>query len=164
MPNDWSWSQWFFFFFTHNAHLQVVVQITTWAFLKECKPMMASLAAALQVQVDKAGGLQAGTAFSDLLSAMEALSEAFLAGKSWVFITELHHVTCYTCGSIPARSCLVVKVTRTWTCPLSAALWLSTDIPFSFSGACVRTTAAPASRGVCIMSDNVLAGWSVLTE
>ena len=48
--------------------------------------------AALQVQVHKAGGLQrrqAGTAFADLLSAMEALPEAFLAGKSWIFITEL---------------------------------------------------------------------------
>ena len=33
---------------------------------------------------------QAGTAFADLLSAMEALPEAFLAGKSWVFIRELH--------------------------------------------------------------------------
>ena len=64
-------------------------QITTWAFLKECK--MASTAA-LQVQVHEAGGLQrrqAGTAFADLLSAMEALPEAFLAGKSWIFITEL---------------------------------------------------------------------------
>ena len=48
--------------------------------------------AALQVQVHKAGELQrrqAGTAFADLLSAMEALPEAFLAGKSWIFITEL---------------------------------------------------------------------------
>ena len=35
---------------------------------------------------------------------------------------------------------------------------------FSYSGARVRTTAALVSRGVCIMSDNVLAGWSVLTE
>ena len=54
----------------------------TWAFLKECK--MASTAA-LQVQVHEAGGLQsrqASTAFADLLSAMEALPEAFLAGKS----------------------------------------------------------------------------------
>ena len=57
--------------------------------------------AALQVQVHEAGGLQrrqAGTAFADLLSAMEALPEAF---------------ACYTCGSILAQSCLVVKVTRT---------------------------------------------------
>ena len=80
-----------------NAHLQVVIldnnrslsRIATWAFLKECK--MASTAA-LQVQVHEAGGLQrrqAGTAFADLLSAMEALPEAFLAGKSWIFITEL---------------------------------------------------------------------------
>ena len=46
---------------------------------------------------------------------------------------------------------------------MSAALKLSSDI-FSYSGARVRTTAAPVSRGVCIMSDNVLAGWSVLTE
>ena len=48
--------------------------------------------AALQVQVHEAGGLQrrqAGTAFADLLSAMEALPEAFLAGKSWIFRTEL---------------------------------------------------------------------------
>ena len=48
--------------------------------------------AALQVQVHEGGGLQrrqAGTAFADLLSAMEALPEAFLAGKSWIFITEL---------------------------------------------------------------------------
>ena len=48
--------------------------------------------AALQVQVHGAGGLQrrqASTAFADLLSAMEALPEAFLAGKSWIFITEL---------------------------------------------------------------------------
>ena len=48
--------------------------------------------AELQVQVHEAGGLQrwqAGTAFADLLSAMEALPEAFLAGKSWTFITEL---------------------------------------------------------------------------
>ena len=45
-----------------------------------------------QVQVHGAGGLQrrqAGTAFADLLSAMEALPEAFLAGKSRIFITEL---------------------------------------------------------------------------
>ena len=50
---------------------------------------MASIAA-VQVQVHEAGGLQrrqAGTAFADLLSAMEALPEAFLAGKSWIFIT-----------------------------------------------------------------------------
>ena len=49
--------------------------------------------AALQVQVHEVGWLQrrqADTAFADLLSAMEAQSEAFLAGKSWVFITELH--------------------------------------------------------------------------
>ena len=49
--------------------------------------------AALQVQVHKPGGLQrqqAGTAFADLLSAMEALPEAFLAEISWLFITELH--------------------------------------------------------------------------
>ena len=48
--------------------------------------------AALQVQVHEAGGLQrrqAGTAFADLLSAMEARSKTFLAGKSWIFITEL---------------------------------------------------------------------------
>ena len=40
----------------------------------------------------EAGGPQrreAGTAFADLLSAMEALPEAFLVGKSWIFITEL---------------------------------------------------------------------------
>ena len=40
----------------------------------------------------EAGGLQrrqASTAFADLLSAMDALPEAFLAGKSRVFITEL---------------------------------------------------------------------------
>ena len=57
-----------------------------------CK--MASTAA-LQVQVHEGGGLQrrqAGTAFADLLSAMEALPEAFLAGKSWIFIRELHLV------------------------------------------------------------------------
>ena len=44
-----------------------------------------AFAAALQVQVHEAGGLQrrqAGTAFADLLSATEALPEAFLAGKS----------------------------------------------------------------------------------
>ena len=86
-----------FIFLKNNAHLQVVILdndrslsgITTWAFLKECK--MASTAA-LQVQVHEAGGLQrrqAGTAFADLLSAMEALPEAFPAGKSWIFITEL---------------------------------------------------------------------------
>ena len=46
---------------------------------------------------------------------------------------------------------------------MSAELKLSNDI-FSLSGARVRTTAAPVGRGVCIMSDNVLAGWSVLTE
>ena len=47
---------------------------------------------------------------------------------------------------------------------MSAALKFSNDI-FLCSGARVRTTAAaPVSRGVCIMSDNVLAGWSVLTE
>ena len=46
---------------------------------------------------------------------------------------------------------------------MSAALKLSND-SFSHSGARVRTTAAPVSRGVCIMSDNVLAGWSVLTD
>ena len=45
--------------------------------------------AALQVQGHVAGGLQrrqAGTAFADLLSAMEALLEACLAEKSFVFI------------------------------------------------------------------------------
>ena len=48
--------------------------------------------AALRVQVHKAGGLQrrqAGTACADLLNAMEALPEAFLVGKPWIFITEL---------------------------------------------------------------------------
>ena len=48
--------------------------------------------AALKVQVHEAGGLQrrqAGRAFADLLSAMEALPEAFLAGKSLVLITDL---------------------------------------------------------------------------
>ena len=43
------------------------------------------------MQVHEAGGLQrqqAGTAFVDL-SAIETPSEAFLAGKFWVFITEL---------------------------------------------------------------------------
>ena len=52
---------------------------------------MASTAAA-QVQVLEAGGLQrrqASTAFADLLSAMEALPVAFLAGKSRIFITGL---------------------------------------------------------------------------
>ena len=40
--------------------------------------------AALQVQVHDAGGCQrrqAGTAFADLLSAMEALLKAFIAGN-----------------------------------------------------------------------------------
>ena len=80
-----------------NAHLQVVIldndrslsRITTWAFLKECKM---AFTAALQVQVHEGGGLQrrqAGTTFADLVSAMEVLPEAFLVGKSWVFITEL---------------------------------------------------------------------------
>ena len=63
----------------------------------------------------------------------------------------------------PSHAWLLIKVTITWTCPVSAALKLSNDI-FSYSGARVRTTAAPVSRRVCIMSDNVLAGWSVLTE
>ena len=62
-------------------------RITIWAFLKECK---VASTAAQQAQMRKAGGLQrrqAGTALADLLSAMEALPEAFLAGKSilWVF-------------------------------------------------------------------------------
>ena len=80
------------------APVQVVIldndrslsRITSWAFLKQCK--MASTAA-LQVQVRGVVGLQrcqAGTAFADLLGAMEALLEAFLAGKSWVFLAELH--------------------------------------------------------------------------
>ena len=84
-------------FTPHNAHLQVVIldndrslsRITTWAFLKECK--MASTAV-LQVQVHEAGGLQRqqpSTAFAELLSAMEALPGAFLAGKFRIFITEL---------------------------------------------------------------------------
>ena len=30
-----------------------------------------------------------GTAFTELLCALEALPEAFLAGKAWIFITEL---------------------------------------------------------------------------
>ena len=41
--------------------------------------------AALQMQVHEAGGLQrqqAGTPFADLLSAMETLPEAFIAGKN----------------------------------------------------------------------------------
>ena len=70
----------------HNAHLQVVIKdnvrslsrITTGAILKDCK--MTSTAA-LQVQVLVAGGLQrrqAGTAFAELLSAMEALPEALI--------------------------------------------------------------------------------------
>ena len=48
--------------------------------------------AALPVQVHEAGGLQrreAGAAFVDLLNAMEALLEAFLADKSCVFINIL---------------------------------------------------------------------------
>ena len=53
---------------------------------------MASIAA-LQVQVHDAGGHQRqkdGASSADLLSAMGTLPEAFLAGKSWVFTTELH--------------------------------------------------------------------------
>ena len=103
---------------SQNAHLQVVIldndrslsRITTWAFLKECK--IASTAA-LQVHVHEAGGLQrrqAATAFADILSAMEALPEAFLAGKSWIFIGELRLLHLW---AIPAQSFLVVKVTRT---------------------------------------------------
>ena len=54
--------------------------------------------AALQVQVHEAGGLQrrqAGTAFADLLSAMEALPGALLTGKSWIFMTELRLLAAY---------------------------------------------------------------------
>ena len=86
-----------------NVHLQVVIldnnrslsRITTWAFLKESNM---AFTAALQVQVHDSGGLQrrqAGTAFADLLSAMEALPEAFLAGKSLIFITELRLLHLY---------------------------------------------------------------------
>ena len=84
------------------------------------------------MQVHEAGGLQrrqAGTAFADLLSAMEALPEAFLAGKSSIFITELRLLHLWVHFD-PAQSCLVVKVTRTCTCPVSAALKLSNDIFF----------------------------------
>ena len=52
--------------------------------------------AALQVQVHEAGGLQrrqAGTAFADLLSAMEALPEAFLAGKARIFYNRVAFAT-----------------------------------------------------------------------
>ena len=64
--------------------------------------------AALQVQVYEAGGLQrwqAGIAFADLLSAMEALPEAFLAGKFWVFITELHMLNLWVNSSPVMLGC-----------------------------------------------------------
>ena len=65
-----------------------------------------------QVQVHEAGGLQrrqAGTAFADLLSTMEALLEAFRAGKSWVFITELHvlHLWVNSCPVISSERCII---------------------------------------------------------
>ena len=69
------------------------------------------------MQVHGTGGLQrqqAVRAFADLLSATEALMEAFLVGKSWVFITQLQF---YTCGYFQPRSCSAVNVTRTWTYP-----------------------------------------------
>ena len=65
-------------------------------------------AAALQVQVHEAGGLQrrqAGTAFANLLSAMEALPEAFLARKSPVFVTELHVLYLWVSSSPVMLSC-----------------------------------------------------------
>ena len=64
--------------------------------------------AALQVQVHEAGGLQrqqAGTAFADLLSAMEALPEAFRGGKSCVFITELPVLHLWVKSSPVYRPC-----------------------------------------------------------
>ena len=61
------------------------------------------------VEVHEAGGLQcrqaAGAEFADLLSAMEALPEAFLAGKSWVFITELHVLHLWVSSSPDMLGC-----------------------------------------------------------
>ena len=54
---------------------------------------------------------EAGAAFADLLSAMEALPEALVAGKSWDFITEL--IILHLWVNIPSQSCVVVRVTRT---------------------------------------------------
>ena len=56
----------------------------------------------------EAGGLQrrqAGTAFADLLSVMEALPEAFLVGKSWVFITELRVLHLWVNSSLVMLGC-----------------------------------------------------------
>ena len=64
--------------------------------------------AALQVQGHVAGGLQrrqAGTAFADLLSAMEALLEACLAEKSFVFITDLQVLHFWVDSSLVMVSC-----------------------------------------------------------
>ena len=120
--------------------------------------------AALQVQVHEAGGLQRrqpGTAFVDLLSAMEALSEAFLVGKSCVFITELRVLHLWVNSSPVMLGCLGNK---NLNLSFESCIIVINRHFYLFSGARVRKTAAPVSRGMDIMSDNVLAGWSVLTE
>ena len=63
----------------HNAHMQVVIWDNDLGILERMKYGVHSSttgASALQRR-------QAGTAFADLLSAMEAL-QAFLAGKHWI--------------------------------------------------------------------------------
>ena len=71
----------------------------------------------------------------------------------------------YTCGWVPVQSCLVVKVTRiNLNLSSERCIMVIKRHFYRFQVHMCETTAAPVSKGVCIMSDNVLAGWSVLME
>ena len=104
-------------------------------------PSMASTAVP-QVQVHEAGGLQrqqAGTAFADLLSAMEALPEAFLVGQSWVFRTELHVLHLWVNSSPVMLGCQGNKNLNLSS--EACSIVINGHFLFLFSGARVRTTA-----------------------
>ena len=132
----------------HNAHFQVFIKITTEGILERMQNGVHSSHTSCKCTKRRQAGRS--TTFADLLSAMEILPHAFfVAGKSWVFITELCELHLRV-NSSPVKNLNL---------PVLSALHYSYQptLLFSFSGARVRTTTAPLIRGVCgILSDTVV--------
>ena len=118
--------------------------------------------AALQVQVHEAGGLQrrqTGTAFADLLTATKAVLEAFLAGKSWVFITELDVLPLWVNSSpvmlgcqgnknlnLSSECCIIVTIRHFFQ--INSSLSAPTKIEELTAGSDEKTQRSPAANPI----------------
>ena len=95
----------------HNARSEVIIQLQNDLGRSEISEWPVPRRLRLREHTGKPQAAETGAAFADLLSAMEALPEALVAGKSRDFITEL--ILLHLWVNFPSQSCVVVRVTRT---------------------------------------------------